>query len=163
EHVGGNVEHLDQGQILEYGSHASAPGVGGTAERDVVTGDPDLTVVLVVDAADDLDERGLAGAVVAEDGQHLPGVGGQVDADLRGEVVHHAEHVADLALLLDRGRDAGDGGALPGEQDVRLRVRGKQLFGHVHGLRRVAAVEGGRHHLHVGGQVALERVDDHVA
>src|SRR4029077_7834849 len=34
---------------------------------------------------------------------------------LRGEVVHHAEHVAGLTLLLDRGRDAGDGGALPGE------------------------------------------------
>src|SRR6185437_13936525 len=62
EHIGGDVEHLDQGQILKYGGHASAPGVGGTAEHDAIAVDPDLTVVLVVDAADDLDERGLAGA-----------------------------------------------------------------------------------------------------
>src|SRR5205807_1291358 len=96
EHVGGNIEHLDQGQILEDSSHTSAPGVGGTAERDVVTGDPDLTVVLVVDAADDLDECGLAGAVVAENGQHLPGVGGQVDAGQSGEV---AEPLGDTAQL----------------------------------------------------------------
>jgi hypothetical protein len=41
----------------------------------VVTGDPDLTVVLVVDAADDLDERGLAGAVVAEDVFPYEGLG----------------------------------------------------------------------------------------
>ena len=106
EHVGGDVEHLDQGQILEDGSHASAPGVGGTAERDAVAGDPDLTVVLVVDAADDLDERGLAGAVVAEDGQHLPGVGGQVDAGESGEV---AEPLGDAAQLKVGGAGARSG------------------------------------------------------
>src|SRR6185312_920809 len=96
EHIGGDVEHLDQGQILEYGGHASAPGVGGTAEHDPIAVDPDLTVVLVVDAADDLDERGLAGAVVTEDGQHLPGVGGQVDA---GESSDVAEPLGDAAQL----------------------------------------------------------------
>ena len=103
EHVGGDVEHLDQGQILEDGGHAGAPGVGGTAERDVVAGDPDLTLVLLVDAADDLDERGLAGAVVAEDGQHLPGVGGQVDAGESGEV---AEPLGDAAQLKVGGAGA---------------------------------------------------------
>src|SRR6201999_878606 len=77
-------------------SHASAPGVGGTAERDVVTGDHDLTVVLMVDAADDLVERGLAGAVVAENGDNLSGVGGQVDPGQSGEV---AEPLGDAAQL----------------------------------------------------------------
>ena len=82
--------------------------------------------------------------------------------DLRRQVVDDAEHLPDLVLLLDRRRDAGDGGPLPREDDVDLRVRRQHLRSHIGRLRGIGIVERRRDDRDVRGQVLLERVDDRV-
>ena len=65
----------------------------------MVTGSPvdeDLALVGLVRAGEDLDQRGLAGAVLAEQAVHLAGADLEVDAVERsgaGELLHDAAHL----------------------------------------------------------------------
>src|SRR4029079_13521688 len=98
-HVLGDVEVVAQRQVLvddldaQRGDVARAVDIDARAVEEVVAG------VAAVDAGDDLDQGGLAGAVVTDEGRHLPRVDGEVDVV---EDVDHTEAVVDSAQLENR-------------------------------------------------------------
>jgi hypothetical protein len=65
-------------------------------EADTLAADDDVARVLLVEAAQDLDEGALAGAVVADEPEHLPRAQDEVDTaedDERAEALGHAAHL----------------------------------------------------------------------
>ncbi len=71
EEVGHDVEVVAQGEVLEDGGDAEGLGLGRAAGPDGLAVEGDVAVVGRVDPRDHLDERGLAGAVVADQGDDL--------------------------------------------------------------------------------------------
>ena len=69
--VGRHVAHVDQGEVLKDGGDAELARRLRVADPDRVAADLELAAVRLMDAAEDLDQRRLAGAVVADDRQHL--------------------------------------------------------------------------------------------
>src|SRR5258705_2761930 len=68
------VEHahaLEEGDVLERARDAERGHVGRRQVRALLAGEPDAALERVIEAADDVEERGLAGAVGADDGQDL--------------------------------------------------------------------------------------------
>ena len=99
-----DVEVVAQREVLEHGGDAEVPAPRrGLA---MLTGLPSNVIVPVVRAVhpgEDLDQRRLAGAVVADQGDHLAGVDVQVDV---GERLDGAEALGDAAAWTGRGRVA---------------------------------------------------------
>ncbi len=83
------VDHRDAGRL----------GLGGRAEVDVVTLEPERAAVALVDARHDLDQRGLAGAVLPDERVDRAGVDGQA---ARPQGTHGAERLGDVRQLEDR-------------------------------------------------------------
>jgi hypothetical protein len=69
EQVGRDVAAVDQGQVLEHRCDPQFARVLRAADPDRTVADLDLAAVRLVDAAQDLGQRGLASTVVADDGQ----------------------------------------------------------------------------------------------
>src|SRR5919107_925938 len=67
EEVPPDRHQRDGGEVLEHGRDAALLGAARGVERDLLAIHAQLALVLLVDPGEDLDERGLAGAVVAED------------------------------------------------------------------------------------------------
>ena len=71
------LEHavpVDQVEVLMHHADAGCQRIGRAADRDRPTVDPDLTGIRPIDAEQDVHQRGLAGAVLAEQPQNLTGI-----------------------------------------------------------------------------------------
>ena len=68
-----------EAEVLEDHADAGGPGGGRRAELDRLAVDEDLALLRAVDAVEDLHQRALAGAVLAEQGVDLAGVDDEVD------------------------------------------------------------------------------------
>ena len=90
--VGDDVEVVAQREVLEDRGDAELLRLLGAVDGDAFAVEDHLTLVGRVDAGHDLDERRLAGAVVADQGDDLTGV--HVDRDIL-ERLHGAETLAD--------------------------------------------------------------------
>ena len=131
EQVHVDRELRDQRQILVDGLDPVGARVRDRAQLDALAADDHLAPVLRVEPAQDLDERALAGSVVADEAEHLALAQDEVDAaqdDERAEALGHAAH-------LERDLGRGGGGrrralraarsCLPraGDEPVELRVQ----------------------------------------
>jgi len=84
EDVLGDREVREEGGLLVDHRHACCLGLGGRGEVDGLTSEAKLARVAAVDAGHDLDQRGLASAVLADEGVdrtrvHRDGCGAQCD------------------------------------------------------------------------------------
>ena len=94
EEVAVDRQHRDDRQVLVDGGNAAIEGVARRAEGDRLAVQADFSGVGREHAGEDLDQRRLAGAVVAEQAGHLAGVHGQRDARQR---LDRAKGLADIA------------------------------------------------------------------
>jgi hypothetical protein len=100
EDVLGDRQVGEQPRLLLDDGDAASPRVGRPADRHGLTVDDDRAAIGFVDAGQDLDERALAGPVLADEGVRFAGE--QVERDiLDGE--RRAEPLRD-ALERDAGR-----------------------------------------------------------
>ncbi len=76
----GDGEHGYELEVLVDHADAAGDGVAGVAQVHRLALDDDLAVVGVVEPEQHLDERALAGSVLAEQAEDLPAV--QLDADV---------------------------------------------------------------------------------
>ena len=151
----GDRHHRDQHEVLVHHPDAVLDRRLGRAELGRLAVDPDLALVRVVEAVDDVHQRRLAGAVLAEQRVHLALAQVEVDAVVRddagealrdptklenGPLVHRGDSMA-LAAGGPRGTRL-----LDGLGDVRDLARGDPVLDPVH-LRD----DVGRH---VGGDLA---------
>ena len=86
----------DQREVLVDGLDPVRAGSLDRVEADPLAADDHLAAVLLVEAAQDLDERALAGSVVADEPEHLALAQREVDAaenDERAETLGHAAHL----------------------------------------------------------------------
>ena len=95
--VGGQVE------LLVDDADAQPLGLVRVVDRHGLAVDADLAGIALIGAGQDLDERGLAGAVLAGEGHDLAGTQGEVD---RVQRLDAAEALADAARLQQRRRAA---------------------------------------------------------
>ncbi len=79
EDVLGHGELRVEAQLLVHRGHAGGLGLVGAVEADLLAIDADGAAVRLVHARDDLDERGLAGPVLADEGMDLAGSDREVD------------------------------------------------------------------------------------
>src|SRR5215217_765160 len=91
EEVGGRAQVVEQGEVLVDGLDPELAGVGGGGASQRHPVQLHGALVQAVHAADALDQRGLAGPVVAEEREDLAGVDVEVDAVERD---HRAEALA---------------------------------------------------------------------
>jgi hypothetical protein len=96
----GDREVGEEVDLLVHGRDARRLRLGGAAEGDLLAGERDGAGVDEVDARERLDERGLAGAVLAHERVHLAREHAEVDAVER---LHAREADRDAAHLDDRG------------------------------------------------------------
>src|SRR5207248_3732862 len=73
-------EGLDEPEMLVHHRDSRLERVARRMEMHLPAVDEDLAVVRPVEAGEDVRERALAGAVLAEQSVHLPGGGLEVDA-----------------------------------------------------------------------------------
>ena len=99
EHVLDDVEVVGQREVLVDDLDAEVGRVLRAVDRDGLAVEEDLALVDRVDAGDALDQRRLAGAVVADEGHDL--AGRDVEVDLV-EGLDGAEALRDSAQLEDR-------------------------------------------------------------
>ena len=104
EHVLDDVEVVAEREILVHDLDSEPGRVLRTVDRDRLAVEEDLTGIRGVDAGDALDQRRLAGAVVAHEGHDLAGAHLEVDVC---QGLHRAEALRDPAQLERRrfGRD----------------------------------------------------------
>src|SRR5207248_1049906 len=103
EDVRGDVERGGDGEVLVHGLDPDAAGVERRAEADVLAVDEDLALVRLERARERLDQRRLAGPVVADDGDDLAGVEVEIGARERDDL---AAALDEPARLEDRRRSA---------------------------------------------------------
>jgi hypothetical protein len=85
EHVVVDAQLVDQRQVLVDGVDAQRPGVVHRPQRQRLTVEEDLARVRLVEAAEDLHQGRLAGAVVADQPEHLALVEVQAHVAQRGQ------------------------------------------------------------------------------
>ena len=82
-----HVPDIDQRQVLIDGRDSGqALGILGAAYLDGFAVNVDLARILVIDTGEDLDQRGLTGAVVANQSHHFGGIELEVDVVQRLDV-----------------------------------------------------------------------------
>jgi hypothetical protein len=101
EHVVDDVEVVAESEILVHDLDAQSGHVAGSVHGHGLPVVEVVTAVAAVDARDHLDQRGLAGTVVADERCHLAGIDGEVDVV---EDVDDAEALVDLPHLQQWGR-----------------------------------------------------------
>ncbi len=72
-------QRLEQREVLEHHADAKAPCGGGAGDGDFAAFPEDRSVIRLDDAVDDLHQRRLAGAVLAQHRVNFPGQHGKVD------------------------------------------------------------------------------------
>jgi len=100
---------LDEAEVLVHEPAAARVRRLGRAERHRTAVDRDLARVRAVEPGQHLDEGGLAGPVLAEQGVDLPAVDREVHRAQRGDA---AEGLAEAARHAGVARGLGEGGAL---------------------------------------------------
>ena len=75
-----DAELIDQREVLVHGVDAERTGMVDRLERDLLALEDDPPGIRPVEAAEDLQQRGLASPVVAEQAEHL--AAGEVQADV---------------------------------------------------------------------------------
>jgi hypothetical protein len=106
EDIARDVELRHQRMILVHNLNAQVPRIVGAADPDRLAVQLDAPPVQRVHTGEDLDQRGLAGAVLADDGVHLTALDPQIDVvegKVTGEELADAYRLEDRPLL--RGRD----------------------------------------------------------
>ena len=101
EEVPRDAHQRDHAEVLEHRRDAVFGRVARAPEADRGAVDQDLAVGRLVDAGEDLDQRRLAGAVVAEEAMDLAGIDLDVDVAERDD---RAEMLGDAAELDGRNR-----------------------------------------------------------
>src|SRR6266542_1887495 len=112
EHVLGGGEALDEAEVLVHHADPELARVARRAQVDEPPVERDGAGIGPVETGQDAHERGLAGPVLPEDGQHLTGVDGQVDPGV--------------------GHGAGEGLDDPPKLDERVRHRPPRQWGKRH-------------------------------
>ncbi len=79
EHVAHDVQVVRQRQVLVHDLDAEPCGLAGTVDSHALAFEADFTLVERVDPGDPLDQRGLAGAVVADEPHDLTAADLEVD------------------------------------------------------------------------------------
>ena len=117
----GHRHHRDEHEVLVHHPDPVLDGVGRRVQDDGLALDADLAFVRLVEAVDDVHQRRLAGAVLAEEGVHLAPLDVEVDVvvgDGSRELLADAPHLEDEvvghgpAILTPRSGRAGTGPAL---------------------------------------------------
>ena len=93
-----DAQVLDQGQVLVDGLDAHAAGIGGRAQLDRVALEDQVARVGGMEAGQNLDQRGLAGPVVAHQPEHLALMQLHVHV---AQGRHRAKALADVLRLVD--------------------------------------------------------------
>ena len=96
------LEHavpIHQVEVLMHHADARGERIGRAADRHRPARDPDLAGIRLVHAEQDVHQRGLAGAVLAEQPQDLPGMEDEIDGAVG---VHRAEALVDASQLQQR-------------------------------------------------------------
>jgi len=96
EEIGGDVEAGDEVKLLEDGGDAGRLGLARIGVAHVHSRDADGAVVRLDHAGKDVHQRGLAGAVLAQERVHLAGLEIEIDA---AQGVHAAEALLDAVHL----------------------------------------------------------------
>ncbi len=118
EHVLDDVEVVAQGEVLVDDLDAEGGGGPRSVDGDRLVLEGDLPAVDGVDAGDALDQRRLAGTVVAHQRGDLTRIDGEVDV---------MEHLDGAEALVDPGQDSGWGSPtrpLTSSTDARARRTG---------------------------------------
>ena len=107
----GHGQRVEQAEMLEHHGDAQLARLLRVADVDRLAIDLDAALVGLDGAVDDLHQRGLAGAVLAQDGMHFAGAHGQRDA-----VVGHHRRIAlgDACQLKPRRRCCWQGDCIGG-------------------------------------------------
>jgi hypothetical protein len=95
EHVVVDAQLVDQGQVLVDGVDPERAGVVDRPEHHLLAAHEEAAGVGLVEAADDLDQGRLAGAVVADEAEHLALAQAQVDVAEGGDPAEALGHVLD--------------------------------------------------------------------
>jgi hypothetical protein len=90
-----DAQLVDQGQVLVDGVDAEAAGVVDRPQHHLLPADEDAAGVGLVEAAEDLDQGRLAGAVVADQPQHLAPAEAEVHVAQGGDPAEPLGHVLD--------------------------------------------------------------------
>ncbi len=125
EQVGGGVEVVREREVLVDGLDAVGARLARRAERDGIAVDQDLAARRAHDAREDLDQRRLACAVVADDRVHLAGAQVEADAaqgDDAPEALGHVARLEDRIVTRPRAR----GGVRGGRRRRRARLVGRR-------------------------------------
>ena len=120
EDVLGDVEIRKQQRLLINGGDAEPLRLGGAANRDWLAAQKDLAAIGLMYAGYDLDERRLAGAVLAKQGMNLTGV----------------QRKRDVLQRLCRVETLGDSTNLQDRRDDYRSVGKPQPFAHPANVRR---------------------------
>ena len=131
EHVLVGGQLVDQRQVLVDGVDPLRARVVDALRLVGLAAQEHPPAVLLVEAAEDLDQRRLAGAVVAEQAQDLPLVQGQVDVPQRGDRAEALGDVLDAQDLLRRRARGAASFRRPSETQPRiapLRARWTNTF-----------------------------------
>ena len=126
EDVLGDIEVGEEHRLLVDRRDAVALRLRRVADGDVLPGQQDLAAVRLVDAGHDLDQRRLAGAVLAEEGVDLAGIERQRHVLQR---LGRAESLGDVAHFEDRRGARARGAGWPrraGSHVSSRRFRGVQ-------------------------------------
>ena len=86
-------------EVLMHHADARGERIGRAPDRDRTARDPDFAGIRMIQAEQDVHQRGLAGAVLAEQPQDLAGMEREVDGAIG---VHGAEALVDAAQLEQR-------------------------------------------------------------
>ena len=113
EEVGEDGALGEEAQLLVDDADAPAPGVGRGREADRLAGDADLAGVRLDGPGEDLHQRGLAGAVLADDGVDVAGLDGEI----------HADEGVDAAVGLAQTGDGDRRGRSPSPADPMVMAR----------------------------------------
>ena len=121
EHVVGDAEVRRDVQFLRHQHDAGGLRLAHVAKGDAAAVDRHLSLERVagIDPGDDLHQRGLARAVLADDGQYLARADLQVHVRQRR---HAGERLADPAQLQSRRADVGTGSLDRGARHRRVRM-----------------------------------------
>ncbi len=119
-HVLDDVEVVAEREVLVDDLDPEASGVLGAVDGDGLAFEEDLALVVAVDACHALDQRRLAGAVVADERHHLSRAGLEVDV---GQRLHGAERLGDASQL--EKRCVAHGGSLIPQKRAEAPRRGR--------------------------------------
>src|SRR5438477_11294914 len=107
DQVVGAGEAAEQDRALIGAADAATDALVRRQGRHILAEEDDAAAIGAIVAADDIEQRGLAGAVGAEDGQPLAGLDGEGDAFERHQRAERAAHALEHEGVGAAGRRGG--------------------------------------------------------